>query len=628
MMHVLQSLLMPPPGMPAKLYLRISSSIADHAVAVPRDDGTGAPIALERGQTLSTDTFFNAFHAAYWIAWTPVRQFALVVDFRGSAMLRVIEDGEEGVQVLSEVLLDAPTQRRFLVEVPPHADESVFGEKPKKRLFVELDAQRNSQLFALDVVTPQPPLRKATLSIGLCTFNQEARLARTLVALGALADKEPRIKAIQVVNQGADFATPAMRRALAHPRVHALRQRNLGGCGGFTRSLRDALIADEPASHHLMMDDDIKLDARMIPRALRFLDYAAADIVLGAGMLDALRPTVMYEAGAFLRANNTIERYCHNVDMADHRSQWHFNAPTGTDYNAWWFCILPLARCREVGLPAPVFIRGDDFEYGQRLAAAGVPTVTLPGIAVWHEPFYAKAQGWQSYYDLRNRLIFAATYPERVEQLSLAHVGGLITGAILTHDYGTAALRMRAVADFLRGPVDLFARDAEALHDEIMALNRLHPPERLDDRHWAAVPAAPAAARSPGMRGLVLQYAVSLLRSGLGPLSRGGWTVLLDADAHPRNTAGRTYVLTNGMRSFHHRMVPRRGLIWRQVGQAVATIWRYRRQQAGAGRAWLDGIGPYRTPEWWQGALDAARIDHDEPAPGPAARQAGSSSRR
>ena len=49
---------------------------------------------------------------------------------------------------------------------------------------------------------------------------------------------------------------------------------------------------------------------------------------------------------------------------------------------------VPTERFRDdraIGLPAPVFIRGDDFEYGQRLARAGVPTVTLPGIAVWHD---------------------------------------------------------------------------------------------------------------------------------------------------------------------------------------------------------------------------------------------------
>ena len=58
-----------------------------------------------------------------------------------------------------------------------------------------------------------------------------------------------------------------------------------------------------------------------------------------------------------------------------------------------------------------MFIRGDDMEYGARLASRGVPTVSLPPVAVWHEPFYAKPPGWQLHYDLRNRLTFAAATP-------------------------------------------------------------------------------------------------------------------------------------------------------------------------------------------------------------------------
>lgn len=316
-------------------------------------------------------------------------------------------------------------------------------------------------------------------------------------------------------------------------------------------------------------------------------------------MLDLLRPTVMYEAGAFLRADNIIVPYCHNVDLADPGQLWHFNTPVKTDYNAWWFCILPVARCRTLGLPAPVFIRGDDFEYGQRLARAGVRTVTLPGIAVHHEPFYAKPQGWQAYYDLRNRLIFAASYPERVRQLSLAHVVGLITDAILTHQYATAELRMRAVADFLAGPEAVFGRDPEALHGEIMALNRAHAPARLDDAAWKTEPGAPGRPRPAGMRGLALAQLRSLLRTGLGPLERSARAVLLDVHAHPSNTGGRAYVLTNGPRSFHLRLVPDRGRMWRMMLRAARLALSYRRRRTAAGRAFAAAAPAHQTAEDW-----------------------------
>lgn len=312
-----------------------------------------------------------------------------------------------------------------------------------------------------------------------------------------------------------------------------------------------------------------------------------------------MRPNVMYEAGAYLRNDNTIHPYCHNVDLSDPGKLWYFNTPVKTDYNAWWFCILPVERSRDLALPAPVFIRGDDFEYGQRLAKAGVPTVTLPGIGVWHEPFYAKPTGWQNYYDLRNRLIFAATYGERVRQLSLAHVLGLITTAILTHNYMAAELRIRAVQDFLRGPEDLFATDPEDLHKGIMALARKDAPEKLDDG-WKLITLTEGKTAPVRMRGLVLANLRSMLRTGLGPLRRGAGEVLIDAHAHPGTTAGRAYILTNGPRSYHLRFVPRRWRMWGLMARTAVLALRYRAGRGRAGEAWAGGIAAYRQPSWWR----------------------------
>ena len=56
-------------------------------------------------------------------------------------------------------------------------------------------------------------------------------------------------------------------------------------------------------------------------------------------------------------------------------------------FNGWWYCAIPAGVFREHGLPLPVFLGGDDMEYGARLFSRGVPTVSLPPVAVWHEPF-------------------------------------------------------------------------------------------------------------------------------------------------------------------------------------------------------------------------------------------------
>jgi galactofuranosylgalactofuranosylrhamnosyl-N-acetylglucosaminyl-diphospho-decaprenol beta-1,5/1,6-galactofuranosyltransferase len=249
-----------------------------------------------------------------------------------------------------------------------------------------------------------------------------------------------------------------------------------------------------------------------------------------------------------------------------------------------------------------VFIRGDDFEYGQRLARDGVPTVTLPGIGVWHEPFYAKPSGWQEYYDLRNRLIFGATYGDKVRQLPPLDVIGMITDAIQTHNYMAAELRMKAVRDFLGGPQALFARDSAEIHESVMALARRDAPERLDGS-WKDRPLTTATPRPGSVRALAFDQVKATLRTGFGPLWRRKDTVLLDAHVHPGTTAGKGYVMTNGLRSYHLRFVPRRFRMWGLMLRAGLLAPRYKAMRGSAGEVWAANIATYRSADWWAGTF-------------------------
>ncbi len=599
-MHVLQTTLFPQTDLAEALYLR-SVPPRRRGGLQPHLTPNGSPaIRLDPGNVLSTDAFFGSFYRAYWQHHTSVRDVSVVVELSGRASVRVYEDSGRGAVLLTEERLQTATPRRFLIDFLPSElglDPGASEPRPS-RLFVEIDAASSTDVHAVDFVSTAAPRRRVTLSIGLCTFNQEAYFEKTLTRVARLADSCADIRAVHVVNQGPAFKSDVIRRLLDNPKIAGIEQRNLGGCGGFTRGLVEELAALEPATHHLMMDDDIVLDERMILTALRFLSYAKDEIALGAGMLDGLRPNIMYEAGAFLRSDNTIHPYCHNVDVSDPGQLWHFNTPVKTDYNAWWFCILPVERSRALALPAPVFIRGDDFEYGQRLARDGVATVTLPGIGVWHEPFYAKPTGWQNYYDLRNRLIFGATYVDKVRQLSLTHVTGLITTAILTHNYMAAELRIKAVRDFLRGPDRLFAADPEAIHKGVMDLARRDAPEKLD-ASWKSTPVSVARPRPASLRALAKDQLFSMVRTGLLPLQRGGNAILIDAEAHPGTTAGQGYVLTNGMRSYHLRFVPNRWRMWGLMVRTAFLALAYRSGRTAAGAAWSTGIATYRDPKWW-----------------------------
>lgn len=604
-MQVLHTLLCPRPGLPAALYLAGTWRLEE-------DDAGHSALGLDAGQRLSTDTFFGAFYRAYWWRHTPVRDFALRPRVEGAARIDVYETAGGLPERIASMTLQAGDQQCAAIPLPAGSGDPDAGS----RIHVEVHALGPCLVHGLDIVTEAPPrARQATLSVGLCTFNREGQLAQTLERLAELAATEPALRQVYIVNQGAPFQSEAMLRLLKTPGFVAITQRNLGGAGGFTRSLLEARAAPDRPTHHLLMDDDILLDERFIRRALRFLDNVTEDVALGAGMLDGMRPTVMYEAGATLLTENRISPHCQDVDLSAAGGEAAFDIPKPVDFNAWWFCALPLARCDDVGFPLPVFIRGDDFEYGQRLAEAGVETITLPGIGVWHEPFYAKPAGWQHYYDLRNRLIFAATHPRKVDQLSVAHIVGMITAAILTHDYRTARLRLRALADFLSGPDALFGQDPETLHADILALARRDAPQAVEAAHRTCEPRAADETRHQiHMTRLVREHALSLIRTGLGPLRAEPGPVLLMQDVRPARTAGRAYIATNRLRGFHHRLVPRRGHLWTLTARAVLAGLRYWMSRGAVGRSWAARAPHHQTETWWRATMRLPPAPHKRSA--------------
>ena len=597
--YVIQSILTPLGGIPADLYLRSPTGPAERFVQAP---GTATRIRLKPGEIVSTDTFFGSFYHQYWLAHTVLDEFTIRVEHHGQCIIRVVQDVGRGVELLAETTVksDGKGPRRHVTEVPLYRNPLPGAvDERSSRIFVEVEAVEKCSVFAIDYVSHVPPPLMPVLSVGLCTFNREALLTKTLEQLVTFADEHEFLVGVHIVNQGEPFTSAAIQPLLQHPRVHVVDQRNLGGAGGFTRTIVEADKAPHLATHHLLMDDDVFIDVRFLLRALRFIAYARRDIAIGAGMFDSLHPRIMFEAGAFVDPNNSLHPYCHNVNLADTNQLWHFNRPVDTDYNAWWFCVLPLQRCRKIGLPNPVFIRGDDVEYGQRLASDGVRTVTLPGIAVWHEPFHSKPPGWQDYYDLRNRLIFGATHPDAVTQLSLAHIVGTITTAALSHQYCLARLRLRAVKDFLGGPNQTFRHDPADLHQEIMQVTSNGAPTRLGQSDLRLAPVSHGKPMPQTMGPLIGIQILALLRASLGPIRRRRPPIVMDRFANPRNVAGRDYIMTNGARTFHLQFRASKFQLWRLMSQTIVLGIRYRRQVGRVNRDWNARISEFQQPEFW-----------------------------
>ncbi len=525
---VVQRVVMPTRPDLARLYLRAGRG---------RVSARGRRSAvLTRGAALRTDTYFNGFFEGYWRKYTVLGRLDLRLCVSGAGSLRLYRRSPEGRRSLLRLARVAGTAREVSFEVPP-------GEPGL--LFFELRARsRRLVLHRAEWVARNAAARPAPLTVCYCTFNREALLLANVAAL--LKDRGAReaIARIIVVDQGermvrrhADYPAVA---AGAGGRLLVVEQDNFGGAGGFTRALLETEAA--AASHVLLMDDDAAAEPEAVLRAAAFLGLARGDVAVGGQMLDLRRPRELAEAAGRYRPDH--------VRVAEPVRR-RVNRPTGLTplirpesghYNGWWFFAFPLRLLGRVGLPLPLFLRGDDVEYGCRLLRAGVPTVSLPGVAVWHEPFESKGHGWQPYYELRNLLIVGALHFPRGGAPVARRFLSRLLDELLAYDYREAWLLCEALAAYLRGPGELRCPPLPA-HARLLAGHRERLPEvmppdpALPAVRALAPPAGPWSLRAGRWR----QVIRNLLRPG-PPADSPPACVLRPADEQWYAVAGRDVV--------------------------------------------------------------------------------------
>ena len=474
---LLSRIILPRPGEPLdvrKLYVEESSTNSRRAHAQTR---TTLEIGAE--SEVSFATYFNAFPASYWRRWSILTSVVLRVELTGSARVDVYRSKATGSRIT----------------VGGSAVGSATSEGPAVAEFeIGLDAFEDGGWIWFDITTdtpvtvhgagwyaPQPAPSRASVAVGIPTFNRPADCVNALVALTSDPLVDSVIDAVIISDQGTrkacdhpDFAaaaTPLGDRLVIHD------QPNLGGSGGYSRVMYEAL-KNTDCEQILFMDDDIRIEPDSILRALALNRFAKKPTIIGGQMLNLQEPSHLHVMGEvvdrdnFMWTNAPNTEYDHDFSrypLADEDSprSKELHRRIDAEFNGWWMCMIPRAVAEEIGQPLPLFIKWDDCEYGLRAAEHGYGTVTMPGTAIWHMAWSDKddAIDWQAYFHLRNRLVVAAMHWD-------GNVNGLLGSSIratLKHllclEYSTVAIQNRAIADFLAGPEHIFSILESALPD-------------------------------------------------------------------------------------------------------------------------------------------------------------------
>lgn len=460
--ELLQRILLPRPGEPVDVR---SLYVVEESGARRPHPTSRTAVRVGADTEVSFATYFNAFPASYWRRWTVLERVALRVRVRGSGRIDLYRSKIDGARIAIEgqtfsagAEVAATTDVEIVTDLGPFEDGGW--------LWFDLTADSEVELlsagwYALETVdTPR------RVVVGIPTFNRPDDAVAALEALATDGAVDAVIDRIVMPDQGTNkvSAHPGFAAAAAHfaGRLEVYDQPNLGGSGGYARIMYEALRRTT-APYILYMDDDIEIEPDSVLRALAFSRFARTPMLVGGQMLNLQERSHLHVMGEvvgrhnFMWTNAPYTEYDHDFaayPLTDRDESAALHRRIDVDYNGWWMCMIPRTVAETVGLPLPLFIKWDDTEFGLRAQAAGFPTATVPGVAIWHMSWSDKddAIDWQAYFHLRNRLIVAALHHDGDYKGILMSLLKGLCKHLSNLEYSTVAIQIEALRDFLRGP--------------------------------------------------------------------------------------------------------------------------------------------------------------------------------
>lgn len=394
---------------------------------------------VHMGKETSLDllTYFNAFSSCKWAKYTNIENLSAYIDFMGIADIIIVHKDEFGEHKICGYSIETTQRQTF--ELP-------IGKYPKTGLLgIRIFAHQKSILFGGGWLSPDPATQPVHLGIGITTFKREDavkaavhRLAKAIAAHPIYHDSID----ITVVDNGKTLTAEDV------PGATLIPNKNLGGTGGFTRSLIHYQESGRH-THCLFMDDDASCEASSIFRSMSFIRHALdPKASLSGAMLFENIQFQQWENGAWF--DGGCHPLKHGFDLRDANRLVENELETDKRiYGAWWFFFFPVAEAKNYSLP--FFVRGDDIDFSY---SNDFKVISLNGVSCWQQDFKTKENAMTVYLFIRSHIVHHLTIPSlecsRIKVLKMLwrHFSAYNNSYL----YGTAACLNLAVKHVLQGP--------------------------------------------------------------------------------------------------------------------------------------------------------------------------------
>ena len=443
-----------------KLYYR------GNGVHTAADEDT---FVMNQNGVMDMITYFNGFSAGKWRKYTKVTHLDLTIDFCGHISVSVYHKKKVGSTIVSRIIyrMDVSSKERT-------SQTMYIGSLPSEGIigFVLTSKQDNSCFFGGFYGTRERlDVKDVHIGIGICTFKREAYVKRNMQILKAQILDNP-----EALSRGhftvciADNAQTLTKETFEHPDIRLVMNKNLGGVGGFTRTIIEHMNGEKTLTHVLLMDDDAMISPASLERTYTFLTLLKpryAQYVLGGALIRLDQPTIQHESGARWNRGD-IQALKMDYDLSCVKDIVKNEIEERVEYTGWWYSCIPVSQIEKSKLPLPLFLHRDDIEYGLR--AEGF--ILLNGICVWHESFQNKLPGVVEYYDIRNMgIINAIHYADYDKKSFKKQLFIAVSSNIGKYRYKYVSLNLKGAVDFLKGYEWFSKADTIEIHKELARYN-------------------------------------------------------------------------------------------------------------------------------------------------------------
>lgn len=443
------------------LYYKCSTSIK----------GKGQKLCLEKGAVISFGTYFNSFSVEKWRKYTVTGEYKVVI--KGSGKVKVslhhsfLEDGRVTDKIVQEEELELSMERESSMNIPDSVAAGICYPVLEALCEAVVLEQISYEGCCCEKIRDN-----IFLALDICTFKRELYVKRNMEELSRCVLNNPESPLHDKAQVFISDNGCTLENSLAQfSKVKVMPNENVGGVGGFTRGMLEAM-KDKKFTHILIMDDDAVIEPSAIEKTYTFLTVLKKeywDYTIGGGLLRENTPCIQYESGAVWNRGR-IKAGKHHLNMGELKDILYNEQEERTEYTGWWYSCIPVEQIKKYGLPLPIFIHRDDIEYGLRTGREHF--IFLNGIGVWHEAFENKMPGATEYYDWRNLAIMNSIhYPDFSEKEMFRFLLKWVTANVIRYRYRYVDMNLRGIEDFLKGIDWLKTQDAPALHKDILSMN-------------------------------------------------------------------------------------------------------------------------------------------------------------